>query len=230
MEFCQSGKVGTLLFIREDISYYFLLTFCKWDINWLHYNEIANLQNINILHRNWVLSSLNLPLKYHHAEHGEQYLGYRYFHLLWYPLSDYTCTCGKNEAAKVMAICLSNGLDPVMRASSFWRNYRYMVVDFMRCVEGGLWWLFAMNKTLCVPFDRQQTHFRLWLQPQRKRMHSSRMRTARLLPVSPSMHCSQGGGGCTWSRGLGCTWSGGVPGPGGVYLVPGGVPGLGGGV
>ena len=24
-------------------------------------------------------------------------------------------------------------------------------------------------------------------------MHSSRMRTARLLPVSPSMHCSQGG-------------------------------------
>ena len=26
----------------------------------------------------------------------------------------------------------------------------------------------------------------------------------------------------------GCTWSGGVPGPGGVYLVPGGVPGPGG--
>ena len=54
------------------------------------------------------------------------------------------------------------------------------------------------------------------------RMHSSGMRTARLLPVSPSMHCS---GGCTcW----GC-----VPGPGGctcwgVYLVPGGVPGPGG--
>ena len=59
------------------------------------------------------------------------------------------------------------------------------------------------------------------------RMHSSRMRTARLLPVSPSMHCSRGS----------CTWSGGVPGPGG-YLVRGvclfwgctwsqeGVPGL----
>ena len=44
-------------------------------------------------------------------------------------------------------------------------------------------------------------------------MHSSRMRTARLLPVSPRMHCS-----------------GGVPGPG-VYLVlgGGGVPGPGGG-
>ena len=72
-------------------------------------------------------------------------------------------------------------------------------------------------------------------------MHSSRMRTARLLPVSPSMHCSGGG---TWSWGVpgleGCTWSrgvylvlGGVPGPWGctwslgVYLVPGGVPGLG---
>ena len=61
------------------------------------------------------------------------------------------------------------------------------------------------------------------------RMHSSRMRTARLLPVSPSMHCSGGGylvwgevylvqggtwsGGCTWSSGVylvgGCTWSGG---------------------
>ena len=47
------------------------------------------------------------------------------------------------------------------------------------------------------------------------RMHSRRMRTARLLSVSPSIHCL-----------------GGVPGPGGrtwfwgVYLVPGGVPGL----
>ena len=50
-------------------------------------------------------------------------------------------------------------------------------------------------------------------------MHSSRMRTARLLPVSPSMHCSQGGvpaqwgctcpgGGCTWP-GRGCTCPGG---------------------
>ena len=37
-------------------------------------------------------------------------------------------------------------------------------------------------------------------------MHSSRMRTARLLPVSPSMHCSRE---CT-------TWGG--------YLVQGGVP------
>ena len=78
---------------------------------------------------------------------------------------------------------------------------------------------------------------------QQTRMHSSRMRTARLLPVSPSMHCSWGGvpgqgvhlvlGGCTWSQGgvpglrgvylvLGlCTWSRG----GGGYLVPEGVPG-----
>ena len=66
------------------------------------------------------------------------------------------------------------------------------------------------------------------------RIHSSRMRTTRLLPVSPSMHCSGG----TWSWGVhgpgGCTWSGGgVPGLGGVpgprgwgmYLVLGGVPG-----
>ena len=59
------------------------------------------------------------------------------------------------------------------------------------------------------------------------------MRTARLLPVSTSMHCSRGR--CTWPQG-GCTWSwgvylvpgiGGVPGPEGtwswgVYLVPGG--------
>ena len=60
-------------------------------------------------------------------------------------------------------------------------------------------------------------------------MHSSRMCTARLWPVSPGMHCSH-----TWSHGA-------VPGTGGVYLVrgvylvpgeapgPGGfVPGLGG--
>ena len=57
------------------------------------------------------------------------------------------------------------------------------------------------------------------------RMHSSGMRTARLLPVSPSMHCS---GGCTcWGcvpGPGGCTCLGGVPGPWGVYLVPGGVP------
>ena len=50
-------------------------------------------------------------------------------------------------------------------------------------------------------------------------MHSSRMRTARLLPVSPSMHCSRGTwpGGGTWSRR-------GVPGPGGMYPVPAGFP------
>ena len=79
-------------------------------------------------------------------------------------------------------------------------------------------------------------------------MHSSRMRTARLLPVSPGMHCSQRGvylvlgagvpgprggqctwfqgigvylvpGGCTWSQGRGCTWSW------GMYMVLGGGPG-----
>ena len=89
----------------------------------------------------------------------------------------------------------------------------------------------------------------------RTRMHSSRMCTARLLPVSPSMHCSRGScswsggvylvlggtwsGGCTWSQGVFPVWGvylvrgylvlgRGVPGPSGVYLVPGGVPGLGG--
>ena len=46
-------------------------------------------------------------------------------------------------------------------------------------------------------------------------MHSSRMRTARLLPVSPSMHCSLGV----------YLVPGDVPGRGGrVYLVPGGIP------
>ena len=76
------------------------------------------------------------------------------------------------------------------------------------------------------------------------------MHTARLLPVSPSMHCSGGVPGprgvCTWSQGVylvpgGVPSSGGVPGlvgcvpapggvylvPGAVYLVPGGVPGPG---
>ena len=85
-------------------------------------------------------------------------------------------------------------------------------------------------------------------------MHSSRMRTGRSLTVFQSLQpggvylvlggvylvpeggCTWSGGvpgpggvylvgGCTWSRGGGwCTWSrGGVPGPGGgVYLVPGG--------
>ena len=54
------------------------------------------------------------------------------------------------------------------------------------------------------------------------RMHSSRMRTSRLLPVSPWSR------GCTWSGG--CTWSRVcVPGPGGVPGL-GGVPGPGWGV
>ena len=71
-------------------------------------------------------------------------------------------------------------------------------------------------------------------------MHSSRMRTSRLLPVSPSMHCSRGvylvpgdvpgPEGCTCSWGMylvrGCTWSRGcllwgVAAPGGG-LVGGG--------
>ena len=68
------------------------------------------------------------------------------------------------------------------------------------------------------------------------RLHSSRMRTARVLTVSLSMLCGRG---CTWSRGVylvpggvpgpgGCTWSRGCTWSGGVYLVPGGVPGPGG--
>ena len=80
------------------------------------------------------------------------------------------------------------------------------------------------------------------------RMHSSRMRTARLLPVSPSMHCSggylvpggvpsqgdlPGPGGCTRSWGVylpgGCTWpQGDVPGPGGSTWPRGDLPGPGG--
>ena len=47
-------------------------------------------------------------------------------------------------------------------------------------------------------------------------MHSSRMSTARLLPVSPRSVPGPGVGG--------------VPGPSGVYLVPGGVSGPEGGV
>ena len=50
------------------------------------------------------------------------------------------------------------------------------------------------------------------------RLHSSRMRTARTLTVSPSMLCSgrgvPGQGGCTWSGRVYLVW--------GVYLVPGG--------
>ena len=58
------------------------------------------------------------------------------------------------------------------------------------------------------------------------RRHSSRMRTARLLPVSPSMHCS---GGCTCQRGVYLPAGGGVPeGVGGVPArgVPAQVPPL----
>ena len=66
-------------------------------------------------------------------------------------------------------------------------------------------------------------------------MHSSRMRTACLLPISPGMHCSGGVPGlgmCTWSWGVYLVW-GDVPGPGGVpgprgILDLGGVPGPGG--
>ena len=66
-------------------------------------------------------------------------------------------------------------------------------------------------------------------------MHSSRMRTARLLPVAPSLHCAEGG--CTLSpgvpdQGVGGTWSGecawfrgDVPGPRGYTWFQGGVPG-----
>ena len=62
------------------------------------------------------------------------------------------------------------------------------------------------------------------------RMHSSRMRTARLLPISPSMHCSWG---VYLLEGYlpegGCTCPGDVPAWGdvpalGVYLLVGGVP------
>ena len=52
-------------------------------------------------------------------------------------------------------------------------------------------------------------------------MHTSRMRTACLLPVSPSMHCAGGclllGGVCSW--GVTAPW--GVSVPGGVYSVGG---------
>ena len=67
-------------------------------------------------------------------------------------------------------------------------------------------------------------------------MHFSRMRTARLLPVSPSMHCSGGvpdrGVGVPAPEEGGGPGLGGVPGPRGLYLVQEGtwsrgVPGLG---
>ena len=70
------------------------------------------------------------------------------------------------------------------------------------------------------------------------RLHSSRMPTARVLTVSPSMLCVSRGGECTWSMGVsvpgGCSWSqglgvsalGGIPGPVRGVLGQGwGVPG-----
>ena len=59
------------------------------------------------------------------------------------------------------------------------------------------------------------------------RMHSSRMHTAHLLPISPSMHCSRG---VYLPRGW-CTCPGGVPAQEEVYMaegvsVQGGVPAL----
>ena len=79
------------------------------------------------------------------------------------------------------------------------------------------------------------------------RLHSIRMRTARVLTVSPSMLCTGGvpgpGGVCSWwgmylvlggvpgrggvpgPRGGVPGPGSGVPGPGEVYLVPGGAPG-----
>ena len=72
-------------------------------------------------------------------------------------------------------------------------------------------------------------------------MHSSRMRTARLLSVAPSMHCWRvylvtgdvylvPVGGVPGPKGLylvtgGASGPGGCPWSQGVYLVPGGVPG-----
>ena len=68
----------------------------------------------------------------------------------------------------------------------------------------------------------------------RRKMHSSRMHTARLLTVSPIMHSSGGGPGTGIVPGLGgvfgpggCTWSLGdsVPDPGRGVPGPGGIPG-----
>ena len=58
------------------------------------------------------------------------------------------------------------------------------------------------------------------------RMHSSRMRTARMLTVSRTKVCGgvylvSAGGGVLSPR-QGVPGLGGVPGPGGVYLIPGG--------
>ena len=50
-------------------------------------------------------------------------------------------------------------------------------------------------------------------------MHSSRIRTARLLPVSPSMHCAGGVSaprGCLLLGGV-CSWGVSAPGGGGIF-------------
>ena len=49
-------------------------------------------------------------------------------------------------------------------------------------------------------------------------MHSSRMRTARLLPVSPTMHCFGGSGPAGGLLLGGGFWSGEVSGPGGCLV------------
>ena len=62
-------------------------------------------------------------------------------------------------------------------------------------------------------------------------MHSSRMRTARLLPVSPSMHCWGGGSapcGAVAGPGGGCAQGGSGPrgsAPGGGLVLGGSAPG-----
>ena len=59
-------------------------------------------------------------------------------------------------------------------------------------------------------------------------LHSSRMRTAHALTISPSLLCTGGvRGGCAWSRGvpgLGGAWSKGTWSGGGGCLVGGGIP------
>ena len=95
-------------------------------------------------------------------------------------------------------------------------------------------------------FQTESTN-RFWCQSllidfKETRMHSSRMRTARLLPVSPSMYCSggcllrgvsgpgSGGRGVSAPGGLSGPrgpWSQGVSTPGGISAPNGGVPGSG---
>ena len=89
------------------------------------------------------------------------------------------------------------------------------------------WWIYGVGR---APTEHYFYHFYVICGKKilQTRLHSSRMRTARMLTVSPSMLCT---GGCTWSQGvsaLGGSAPGGsapggmrVPGPGGS--VPGGV-------